>query len=369
MNYAIDYGIRESSEVLVWENTDEPKRFLLSGDNQEDAKSKVFSKPKKPKEGQRIAKKDFLEGLSPEDTVWLELGGASDRFSLAAFNRGAKIFRCPTHHIKDVKHKQKEEVDNELRDKEDGTAKILMDFAKNSPEKFYPMRETDQRVLEIRRLVKSYWMIQRKMRVPAQHRFRIIGQDLELVGGDPLAEKFKKTLERVSIPEHFKYVEGSLKRDLERKLKEFPLYQMIFEPIRGCGPVTAGLVIGNILDIRRFPELANLRAYAIHHLVKDKEGEWRFPKRKKGQSLKGNPNLRQAIYYFVEEMEKQPKDHTWKMLLNQRKEYETEKNPDFPKRIIQARAKHWLGQKFIQYVWVMWRRFEGIGEEAVIETA
>lgn len=169
----------------------------------------------------------------------------------------------------------------------------------------------------------------------------------------------------------------------------------------------AGFVIASILDIRRFPKIEKLRAYAGYHLVRNGTG-WKAPKMEKGQRANWAHKLQQAVYYFAFVMNNQPPDSPWKKQLETRYRYEVgklldvsrlngkdipsdltiesflamvgdirekaaaeKKIPSLPEpfkgipAVARKRALRWLGQKFIQYVWNEWRRFEGIGGEPV----
>lgn len=362
MNYAIDYAPVADSEVIAWENGSDSSHFLLAGVESEESSGKMdFSrKIRKKREGVKVKKGDFLQALTPEDALWSELGGAGDRFCLAAFRKGVQIFRLPCFVASDI---QKEQKQNKMG--LEPTVEILSRLAQESPDQFYQFREPDVSITEIRMLTRAYWRIQRKIRIPAEARFRSIELDMELLSGDEdklFVDKYRKILLRASIPEHLLRIERAVKKELADRLEEFPLYQALFGEIRGVGPVTAGLVIGSIINIQRFATLPKLRAYTAYHLVQNGEGEWKTPRRKKGERFPASEWLRQGVFYFVSEMNKQKPDHPWKMMLEARVAYEREKHPDFRQAIVRNRAERWLGQKFLQYVWYTWRRFEGIGE-------
>lgn len=375
MNYCIDYAPVGDSVVWGWDDDEEIKIFTLKGEKQKGqdrgwAGSRRIKKTTQ-QDAKLMTKVEFLAQLKAEDVIYTELGGAGDKFCLAALNKTKQIFRIPSFVIKDIKKIQQQKVESKLRKAVDETIDILYDLAKQKPEKFYQMREIDERISEIRLLTRAYLTVQRKIRGAAERRFSHITQDLELVGGEkgyPLAEKWQEIMERVTIPERLKYIEQSLKRQLEKRLKELPLAQAIFAPIRGCGPVTQGLMIGEILDIRRFKKLPNLNAYAGRHLKETEPGSgiWKKPQRRKRQRLEGVPNLKLGLYYFVDQINRRWKkdpDNPWVQVLLERKEILRQKHEDYPPYRIKSMAEWWLSRKFLQYIWYQWRRFEGIVKE------
>ncbi len=175
-----------------------------------------------------------------------------------------------------------------------------------------------------------------------------------------------------------------------------------------CGPGVSGYVIARVLDIRRFPTFPKLKAFAAFHLIK-KNGGWQAPKMTKGERANWDHVLQQAVVYFIQGTNKSEISNPWKAQLEMRYLYEagkllaqrklerseipadltTEKFfdlvreirtkaaeekriPELPEpykgipALARKRAMRWLGQKFLQYVWTEWRRFEGITQEAQV---
>ncbi len=210
----------------------------------------------------------------------------------------------------------------------------------------------------------------------------------------------------------YKSLEYRLNRALEAKLEEMPLYHAVFGPIQPRLLGIAGYVIASIQDIRRFPKFSKLKAFAAYHLIRNKDGDLVAPLHKNlqpGDRANWNHVLQQAVYYFTLVVDKQQPDNIWKQQLQRRYRVEIGKlleagrnaGREIPadmtidvflsfvagerakageeKTIVKLpepfkgipvvarrRALRWLGQKFLQYIFTEWRRFEGLEVEASV---
>ncbi|GEM_PF-2244830 len=445
MKYAVDYRPVGDSVVFAWEEGGEPVRMILKSGKTAGARTGVFGATKKvPKKiGVKVASEmstaDFFARLEPSDVIFTGLGGQNDKFCIAASRKNVKLLRLPTNFVHDEQERQRKEESKKGEAVEEA-ASILYRFARSIQEEFYPFREADLPYLEVRLLSRLFWTVQRSIRITIANRLRHVTQDLEFLGGPEGFPVTKQAIESIlmTVPEEegfeidpeqmvaikfFKSLEVKVKRDLERALDVLPLYNAVFKPLKGnCGPGIAGYVIGQIIDIRRFPTFAKLKAFAGYHLVKNEDGEWVAPRPMKGQRANWDHVLQQAVYYFTSVSDKQAADHLWKQQLQIRYGYEIEKllrkvqekwgsappdvqaeeakalagkNVPVPAEMtierflgwVQAlrteaagtggiaklpepykgipvvarkRALRWLGQKFLQYVWTEWHRFEGL---------
>lgn len=391
MNYAIDYQVITASQVIVWDEGKDPEVLFLKASPRKENKERSGlyqnrqSKKKSliPSGAAVLEKSEFINRLNQDDTVLLELGGASDRFALACMKRGAKVFHCPAYQVK-------QEKDRQGKKKAESASQILYRwYIQGGIGKFYPLREVDGRYLEIARIIKSYKLIQRKMRLPAQQRFKHLEQDLEFVGEDRVAEEVRnlhQLLIEVNLPDRLKAIEGKISRELKKRLEELPLHHEVFKPVQGVAEITAGSVIAGVLDIRRFKSLPAFRKMFGAHLVRnEKTGEWQRPVKQKGKQREGNPLLLEARSTFLQQQKMGNLDAIWQGQFEQRLAYEKTRVPellqkefarkgmdwpDDPKKQEAlvfarslARARVWLSQKFVQYIWHQWRKFEGISEE------
>ncbi len=384
------------------------------------------AKARKSKLAANMSTNSFLEQLQADDIVFTELGGQNDRFCLAAAKRGIKLLRLPTWIISDEQKRQRHE-EGKVGAKIDSAASILCQHALSNPELFYPFRELeDERYLRVRLLTRMYWTVQRKIRIATANRLRHLQQDLEYFGGignlPVIQEAIESVLETLPAEEQveaeldpktgmavkfYKSLESKLKTALEVQLEELPLYQAVFAPLRksGCAAGIAGYLISSIMDIRRFPTFQKLKAFAGYHLVRS-NGNWVAPKPTKGQRANWDHVFQQGVWYFTFQVNTNPPNDPWKQhlewrygreiekLLGQRKQEgkvpadmtlgsfttfveQTRaeqmargiKEPTLPEPykgipvIARKRALRWLGQKFLQYIWNEWRRFEGLMDE------
>ena len=454
MNYAVDYHPVGDSYVIAWEDGQAVSRIILESGKASSTRSGVFGaagskKKKSAKLAARMKKADFIGQLGADDTVYTELGGQNDKFCIAAVHKGVRLLRLPTGVVKDETDRRR--VAGQAVTQEDIVANILHSVATVSPELFYPFRIVeDLRYLEIRLLSRSYWMVQRDIRISTANRLRHLQQDLDLLGTDKSAATIQESISNIiqTIPEadaiehlgtdseqeskeamkFYEGLENKLKKAIQAKLQELPLYHAVFTGFGFNLIGVAGYVIGQVLDIRRFPTVAKFKAFAGYHLLKVEPGDklenylfkpkdWRAPKPQKGQRANWDHMLQQAVYYFVLGVEKLDADSPWKRQLNYRKNFEigkllqqaraqgkpipadmtaekfnafvadlrrqvrnraaAEGEENANKKVVnipepytgipvvaRKRALRWLGQMFIIYICTEWRRFEGISEPA-----
>jgi hypothetical protein len=331
LKYAIDYAPKEATIVIAWDEKTEPKTIEL-----ETRKDKV----------------DFIEKLSKEDTIYMELGGGGDRFVIGARRKGASVFRLPSYEVKKFRQ--------ERRLAKGETAQALKILAQERPKLFYPVQEIDEKIAKLRMFARGYLLIQRKLRIAAELRLDSIYRDLWLIE-KPTGELDEETYVKQKIAESLIFkgaeaIEKEMLNEIKKLLPEIPIYE-IFEKIPGCGPLIAGLCIGEIGDIRRFPTEHTLVAYAGYHVTE----EGKAAVRRKGQTANWNNNLRHAVWLFTTQtVERLPPDSPWKAKLIARKEREAKLHPDFPKIRIAKRARRWLGTKFLRHIWREWRKIEGL---------
>src|SRR3990167_4941241 len=270
MHYAIDYGIRKETRVIPFEDGRKGKEFVLKD------------------EGAKIR---FLGGLTTADTLWVEMGSGADYFCLGAANHGAAVFRLPTHLAKEARGADAKHL----------TATALMRMVGQSPEAFYPLREEELPVLRLRITTREYLHYQREFRGAVERRVETAAREVFLVDQpDMTLEAFRRQrLANDPTYQSCQRREKELHREIEKAVKELPVYEAVFRRIRGCGPVTAGIIIGEIGDIRRFPKEhpERLRAYAGYAVY---DGVSSVRLRKSGHRLTYQPKLQVAVWYFTQ---------------------------------------------------------------------
>ncbi len=357
MNYAVDYAQKQKSIGIVW-NGDRKPEILITLAGGEFSKDKL----------------DLLEKLGPDDKLFLEFAGGSDKFARAASRKDSQVLRVPTFVFKNFRQENK--LGNEIH-------LALMKMAKKSPESFYPMQKVDEDITHLRFLSRAYWIIQKRIRIPTQLRLSGVYRDLFLLENDiegvdlesRLKEEFADLpLFQAALNEEKRFEEG-----IKDCLKQIPVYKEVFVPIKGCGHLIAGRIIGEIVDIKRFPSKHHLKSYArLHHNL-----DGTVPRREKGKVSSGNDYLRDGVYQFCDQTNRRP-DSFWGQKLLKRKQYELDKIfPDMSKVTVKTKgvqkfysdgvneiafghihnkAKRYVGQKFLECIYSRWNEFERLQE-------
>lgn len=356
-SFALDHAPKGTSRFARWEALEDPFvgsfRSTQPGLVQADEESEDEEKTG----GDALA---FVQAFKPGDELFSEMGGSSDNICAAVAARGCAVWRIPTFELKHLRE--------EMGLGKDQTAQALHRLAVRDPHQFYPMRESDLKILQLRVRTRGYIMVQRDVRIKTQLRLLALQRDERLVEALPEATRDdqKKYLLGNPIFKGAQEFEDQLKREVGELLKGIPVYGAVFANIKGIGPLIAGALIAEMGDIRRFRSAAALKAYAGYHLsdagTRPVRGQEHW-----------NANLKQAVFKAVESFEKQ-KGSPWQELMATRKAYEKAQHPDkeryegkdgvmktrFNPGHHRNRAKRYVGQKFLVHIWTEWARFEGL---------
>lgn len=330
MNYAVDYATKGMCKLVRWSDSQAAEVVELL-----DIEQKLA----------------FLDGVTGQDQVFLENGGAGDKFAYGCAKQGAKVFRINPGLLKN------ERQDRNLAKEESHW--LIQVLATEQPERFYPLRETDLAIVELRVWTRGFYTVQQNLRIPAELRLLGLFRDIALVtpreqitAADVEAYCQKQFLDS-HVFRGLKEEEKELKKRVESILKGIELYSLVFKPIKGVGPLIAGRIIAEIGDIRRFRSEASLKAYAGYHLNGDKQ----VPKRKAGVASNWNPHLKQAVYAFCDQVNRRP-GTSWNEMLAKRKELERQKDLEASKGHIHNRAMRYVGQKFLEQIFREWTAYE-----------
>lgn len=273
----------------------------------------------------------LYEGLMKGDTVAGILGGSGDRWNAACFRQGkkigAKVFRVPSF----ILSKNREINDYE----EDGynTGKLFL----SRPDLFYEVSVFDREVISVRELL--------DLRIRAMKTRIAIGQQIQqsLIGKIFTSEEDlypEGTIEDACLQEIASdRIYEEVEKEEERRVKKLiqsvkgtrDLWERIFEPVEGWGPMQAAKIIATVGDIRRFATAANFRSYCeLRPKTKDDKGNpihprLQFPRKRRGSVSKVSP-IRQAIFLLVDQANRRP-DSFWGKKLLENKAKLRERHP------------------------------------------
>lgn len=343
MKFAVAHAPVGASVILSWQKNDEiPKVEVLT--SQED-------------------KEKFVKNLTKDDTIFMILGGAEDRLALACFVRGASIFRIPSARLCDIAENDDVfpetdefvDIDSSNEDEHiEESAEIssrkeraqrIYNAAIHNFNLFYLTLQADVEILKLVVLWKGFYLMQRT-RIATHLRLLSVYRDLYLVDTAIQATKSEeefildkmskeKTFAQVPPEARLAYLESiksgdvvletvterekELLKMIEKQLNRLPLFHRVFEPITGCGVITAARVIGTMSDIRRFDSDADLKAYAGYHHFSDGSRA----RRVKGKVSNWANILKQGVWNFSQRIVKMPANScVWRNDLDCRRAYE-----------------------------------------------
>lgn len=283
----------------------------------------------------------FLNKQKDHLPIYFEEGGA-DSLKLLAYRRGNSVFTIPGIRVKQMRDKISLEKDDTV------DAKILGLLAKTQPNSFYKFEEADRLIAEI-----SIWFRYRekieKHSTALKNQFFAISNLLELVD---TKDKVKILMQQKQLIAKFQKLFDSYTRILEKKVKSHPLWESLFSKIKGVGSTTAGGILSQIKNPRRFPTRYNLRSYA-------------GMKKRKGNQNFCHP-LKRALYFFAKGI-LMAKDPIWYQKLLDFKEHYKKQHPNWKKGKVHNFAIKLIQSKFLDETYRVWKKLpKGLGELTIV---
>jgi len=262
-------------------------------------------------------------GIQKGDTVVMMLGGSGDYFASALSRKldeiGGKVIRIPPFALK--KHRGDGVKDDDPA--------LLAHLACDYPEDFYPMVAHDRETIQLRNAYR-YWMDTMKARIACEQRIR--QRDIGRIfctekGGFPegsIIKEFDSRKANDATLQALLAAEGEAEKELKRIVESLNVWAGIFENIEGIGYRIAARIINSVIDIRRFETPAQFAKFLGVHVLAD----GRFPRRRHGELAGWNPDGRQALYLFADQLIRQ-KDRThWGRYFLARKKALRVKHPE-----------------------------------------
>ncbi len=203
------------------------------------------------------------------------------------------MYRIAPYHLKEYRSG---------KDKKSDTAFLLEMFTGTTHrDLFVEFEAYDAKTIEISALAK-YRLLMMKRRISvyqtilqAQHDLLLI-TDEDCFPAGVIADEYRKRTADDPFLVATEAAEKHAKKELEKIFKNYDVYQKIFEPVEGCGPLIAARIISTVGDIRRFKSIAAFRRYMGVHV--DSQG--RFPRFRRDSTETGwAPNGRQGLYLFA----------------------------------------------------------------------
>lgn len=265
------------------------------------------------------------DGLREGDTVAMILGGSGDRLAYALSRRadeiGGRVMRIPAAKFKGWRE------DYFKRGKDDDDLS-LAELTREDTSDFYEVTPRDRRLIE---LVEAYRarIDAMKARIGCEQRLRqlFIGRIFCSIDGKypegeiELLYDQEKANDAVYLA--LTKEESARESELKRLVESLDIFQRVFEPVEGMGPLIAARLIVAIKDIRRFASEAKLKAFLGVHVLAggkftDVPPEKQFPRRRGGLVANWHPDGRQALYLFMDQCVKRP-DSVWGQKLREYK--------------------------------------------------
>lgn len=261
------------------------------------------------------------DGLRADDLVAMALGGSGDYFAYAIKRRsdeiGARIKRIPPFVLKAAREGSK-----------DDDAVLLITLVREHEDTFIDVSPRDLQLIRLRNAFRVRHSAL-KARKGCQQRLRqlFIGRVFCTdEGGYPEGDLEKGYAEEEANDRVLKALESEESRrtrELTKIVEEFDVYQQVFQPIEGCGPVIAAGIITAVGDIRLYPTVAKFKAACGVHV--GPEGE--FIRRREGQIANWSGDARQALYEFADQGNRRP-NSVWGQRFRQIKKDLRAKHPE-----------------------------------------
>jgi transposase len=249
-------------------------------------------------------------GFQAGDTVSMLLGGSGDRFGYAIVRRGEKIgfnlFRIAPAKFCLLREEWNERNDRAVDDKS-RDHELVAQLVRERFDLFQPVSVPELPAMRIRYLF-DLRMDAMKERIACEQRLRqrVVGSVFfSEEGCYPEGDLEDQYLQVKANSESLKYLikeEDARLKELQKAVEQSDVWKKVFVNIRGCGPRIAAPLIALIGDIRRFPDAGHFKSYC--GVAPGKNGEFR--RRKKGVVANWSGDIRQAMFLFCDQMNRNP---------------------------------------------------------------
>ncbi|MBF8280524.1 MAG: hypothetical protein HW383_297 [Candidatus Magasanikbacteria bacterium] len=272
------------------------------------------------------------DGFKPDDVVGMALGGSGDRLAFALSRRAEELSgQTAVMRIRSAKLKAWRE-DHFKREK-DEDAKTLAELVRDNEADFFPTTGRDR--VQIR-LVETWRnrVDAMKARIGGEQRLRsrLIGLIFCSEEGKYPEGEIEVAYEKARANDHIIQAlikeEAARNREIEKILRDLPVYEQIFKPVRGIGPMIAARLIVAIGDIRRFETDAKLKAFLGVHVMEggrfgQRETGKQFVRRRQGEVANWHPDGRQALFLLTDQFNRNPNSPWGQKLLEYKAKFRT----------------------------------------------
>ena len=258
-------------------------------------------------------------GLKSGDTVAMCMGGSGDRLAYAASKQtGVIVVRIPPFVLSDKRGQANKDDD----------ATLLLTLATNQPDLFRQINARDQTLITLTELYRAR-IETMKARIGCEQRLsqRLVGQiffsEEGGYGEGAIEDRFDALKASDTILANLIAEEKRAERALTKAVEAFEVYQTLFEPIEGCGPMIAARLIVATGDIRKFATEAKFRAYCGVHVAPDGT----FIRKRAGEVSNWKSEARQALFLIGDQFNRRP-DSVWGQKLREVKAELRRKHPE-----------------------------------------
>jgi hypothetical protein len=305
---------------------------------------------KKTDEGDAKLIYDFWN-LNGGESATLRVSNSSDRLRLSADeNKGRSAspgvdeslaMKPPSFLKNNEGERAKHEVSNSRDvlplsfEKKEGdiTTEVGINLGSPMSAFFYPFSESNASLAELKILFREHEDLKKEMvreklkKIAFERRFKLAQVD---------DDRIKKILfhKAASIVAKEKEVE-QIKKILEKKVGQFPVWDNYLKGIKGVGPVIAVGLIGELGD-KHFDSDESLKHYA-GMVAKRDHGDY-------------NRFLKSVLFQFAEQIIKKRTD-PWRSLYDDMKIYYQKKHEDWSKGKVNAYTKKFIETKFLLEFW------------------
>ncbi len=354
-------GEARPTQVVICESEDEKVLELEDESSELDfALGRFTKKPSKTK-----------EGLKAGDIVAMALGGSGDNFAYALSRQaekvGAKVLRLPPFVLKERRKGEDKDAD----------ARLLAELVKTEPGLFYEVTSRDRVLIKIR---ETFGARQEAMKeriaceqlLYANFIGKIFRSEEGLYPEGKIEESFAKAKANDVILQSLEDEEGKRIKEMKKALNELDVYTEVFSKVDGCGPMIAASIISSVIDIRRFPTDAKLKAFCGVHVLSD----GKFARKRSGAVANWSPEARQGLYLLGDQWNRRP-DSVWGKKLREYKKIFRSKHPE---EIVAGKRRYTKGHihkmatwrtitKFVEWMYREWWKLERKSSETALKKA
>ena len=196
-----------------------------------------------------------------------------------------------------------------------------------------------------------------RLDMPEKERNRIADDAADIASGEVRSDRFAAIVEAAELSRApFDAIEADAKKTMANLAEQLPVWRQ-FEPVRGFGPISLAVIVGEAGDIGAYRSHSALwKRMGVAVMGNLRQGG--LPKTAKAEEWIAhgyNRQRRSRLWNIGDALIKGNKDGRYRTTYLARKAYEIARNPEIKPIAAHRRAQRYMEKRLLRDLWQAWR--------------